>query len=91
MSTRTLSEMKSHILNKAMGDAEFRTNLLADPRAVIAQELEILIPEGFNIQVHQDSANSAHLVLPLSDRLSEEELEKAVGGVDVNWNTVNIS
>lgn len=91
MATRTLSEMKAHIMDKAAEDLEFRANLLTDPKAVISAELAVSIPEGFNIQVHQDDATTAHMVLPLSDRLTEEELARAVGGVEVNWNTVNIS
>ena len=51
----------------------------------------VSIPERFTIQVHEDDATSAHVVLPLSDRLTEEELAEIAAGVDVNWDTVNIS
>lgn len=92
MANLTMSEMKAQIMVKATEDGEFRTKLVEDPKGVISAELGVFIPEEFTIQVHEDSAISAHLVLPLTDRLTEEELGKAaIGGVDVNWDTVNVS
>ena len=38
------------------------------------------IPEGFNVEVHEDSATTAHLVLPPSPKLTEAELAMAAGG-----------
>ena len=89
--TRTMSEMRAHLTAKAAEDAGFRESLVADPRAVISAEFGISIPETFTIQVHEDSDTTAHLTLPPTDRLTEAELERAAGGVDVNWDTVNIS
>ena len=91
MATTTMSEMKAHIMKRATEDGEFRAKLLADPRPVISAELGVSIPERFTIQVHENDATSAHVVLPLSDRLTEEELAEIAAGVDVNWDTVNIS
>ena len=83
MATQTMSEMKAHIMARAAEDQGFRTQLLADPKAVISAELDIFIPDQFSIQVHEDSTTTAHLVLPMSDRLTDEQLAKAAGGVDV--------
>ena len=80
MATARLSEMKAHIMARATEDGDFRAKLLADPRAVISAELDVSIPETFAIQVHEDSAATAHLVLPLSDQLTEEDLAQIVGG-----------
>ena len=80
---QTIGEMKAHIMTKAAEDEDFRAQLLKDPRSTVSAELDIFIPEQFTIKVHEDSATTAHLVLPLSDRLTEEELATAVGGVDV--------
>ena len=91
MTTRTMSQMKAYIMAKAVEDESFRENLIADPKTVISAEFGISIPEAFTIQVHEDSGTAAHLILPPSDRLTEAELERAAGGVDVNWDTVNIS
>ncbi|MCY3919608.1 MAG: NHLP leader peptide family RiPP precursor [Chloroflexi bacterium] len=91
MATTTMSEMKAQIMQRAAEDDEFRARLLADPKPVISAELGVAIPERFTIQVHEDDATSAHLVLPLSDHLTDEELAEIAAGVDVNWDTVNIS
>ena len=91
MATRTISEMKQQVAARAGEDEDFRARLLADPRSVIEAELGVSIPDQFAIHVHEDGATAAHLVLPVSDRLTEEELAEVAGGVDVNWDTVNIS
>ena len=92
MAARTMREMKQHVAARAGEDEDFRARLIADPKSVIETELDVSVPEQFAIHVHEDDATAAHLVLPLSDRLTEEELsEVAAGGVDVNWDTVNIS
>ena len=75
-------EMRARSMDKAAEDRGFRTQLLADPKATISAELGVFIPEEFTIQVHEDSGTSAHLVLPPSDQLTEEDLAQVAGG---NW------
>ena len=77
----TATELKAQILGKAEEDSDFRAHLIADPRAAISTEVGTTIPEGFNVVVHEDSATTAHLVLPPSPKLSEAELEEATGGI----------
>jgi len=74
--------MKTHLVARADESEDFRTRLVADPRSVISAELGVSIPEAFNVQVHEDSATTAHMVLPMTDRLTEEELAQVAGG---NW------
>ena len=83
MANRTVSEMKVHLLSRADESEDFRTRLVADPKSVISAEFGISIPEGFSVQVHEDSATTAHMVLPMTDRLTEEELAEVAAGVDV--------
>ena len=77
----TATELKTQILSKAAEDGEFRTRLLTDPKAAISAETGVTIPEGFDVAVHEDSATTAHLVLPPSPQLSEADLENIAGGV----------
>ena len=83
MANRTISEMKAHLVAKADGSEDFRARLVADPRSVISAEFGISIPEGFAVHVHEDSATTVHMVLPMSDRLTEDELATVAAGVDV--------
>ena len=78
----TATELKTQILTKADEDSDFRARLLTDPKAAISTELGTAIPEGFNVLVHEDSATTAHRVLPPSLKLSEAELAQVSGGGD---------
>ena len=70
----TATEMRDRILSRADEDSEFRARLIADPKAAVASEVGISMPEGFDVVVHEDSATTAHLVLPPSPKLTEAEL-----------------
>ncbi len=77
---KTATELKAQVLTRADEDSDFRAHLVADPRAAIADETGMTIPEGFDVAVHEDSANVAHLVLPPSSELTEADLAMAAGG-----------
>ena len=83
MATRTISEMKAHLVARADESEDFRTRLVEDPKSVISAEFGVSIPEGFDVQVHEDSATAAHMVLPMTDRLTEDDLAEIAAGVDV--------
>ena len=84
----TAAEMKTRILSKAGEDADFRAHLIADPKAAISSEVGNAIPDGFDIVVHEDSATTAHLVLPPSPELTDAELETVAGGA--NWGPFDV-
>ena len=90
MSTNTrissVREMRESLIGKASEDLEFRARLTTDPRAAIHEALGVEIPERFNVQVHEETADTTHLVLPPPARLDEAELIRASGGVD--WNAM---
>ena len=78
----TATEIKTQILSKAAEDGDFRARLVADPRAAISAEIGANIPDEFSLSVHEDSATTAHLVLPPSPELTDAELAQVSGGVD---------
>ena len=77
----TATEMRDRILDRAAEDGEFRARLIADPKAVIAWELGITLPDSFDVVVHEDSATTAHLVLAPSPKLTDADLKAAAGGI----------
>ena len=77
---RTATELKVQILSRADEDGDFRARLVADPKGAVAEETGTIIPEGFNVKVHEDGATTVHLVLPPSPELTEAELAMAAGG-----------
>ena len=84
----TATEMRDRILNRADADSDFRALLLADPKAAISAEIGTTIPDGFDVTVHEDSATTAHLVLPPLPELSEAELQLVSGGGNLWENTM---
>ena len=84
----TAHEIQARLLDRVGNDDGFRARLLADPKAAIREALDVEIPEGFTIHVHEDGPATAHLVIPQpAAELSEEELKMASGGIfRENWN-----
>ena len=77
---QSLSEMRARIVDKASQDAEFRAQLLSNPKETIGQELDLTVPASLSIEVHEESATTAHLVLPSNGSLGEGDLEAVAGG-----------
>ena len=92
----TEQEIKAALLAKATSDAGFRARLVADPRATFEQEFDIVVPEGYRLHVHEETATSAHLVLPRTGNgLDASEMSSVSGGTTIappvppsqwNWN-----
>ena len=87
-------EMRDHILGRAADDAEFRTRLIADPKATLNEEFGVNLPDSFAISVHEDSSTHVHLVLPPTKELNESELRAVraahVGGTEMCSNSDTI-
>ena len=76
----TPNEMRMKIVGKATGDADFRAQLLSDPKGAIEQELGVTIPASMSVEVHEESGAAAHLILPPASKLSESDLQAVAGG-----------
>ena len=76
----TPEAMRTRIVGKAAEDADFRARLVSDPKEAIGQELGISMPESLSVQVHEESAETVHLVLPPESKLSEGDLQAVAGG-----------
>ena len=74
--------MQAKIVGKASADAGFRARLLGDPKGAIAQEFGVAIPASLSVEVHEESATTAHLVLAAAGSLTESELEAVAGGTE---------
>ena len=76
----TSDEMRARIVQKKDEDDEFRSQLISDPRGAIEKELDVTIPDGLKIEVHEDSIETAHLILPPKPKLDETQLSQIAGG-----------
>ena len=79
--TETLGGMRDALFERASGDAEFRSRLLADPKAAVKEEFGFDAPAGLSIEVHEQTSKIVHLVLPPPDVLNETELKQVAGGL----------
>ena len=76
----TLADMRDALTERATADAEFRSRLLADPKAVVKEEFGFDLPSDFTVEVHEERLGTAHLVLPPRETLDETELKPVSGG-----------
>ncbi|MGF1575122.1 MAG: NHLP leader peptide family RiPP precursor [Cyanophyceae cyanobacterium] len=100
------NEIESKIILKAWEDDAYRQSLIANPRAVLSEEIGKPIPDGGSFVVVEEKPNSFYLVLPQKPRLIEEviheseeltqtELESVAGGAIAvvgtdKWNVVYV-
>lgn len=78
-------EMLRQIVDKSAVDAEFRQQLLADPKNAITAELGITMPESMNVVVHESDMQTVHLALPPDPNITEEQLEAVSAGLCCCW------
>ena len=76
---KTTQEIQKIVIDKASADADFRAQLLSNPKEAIQQAVGVTVPDGFTITVHEEDSRTAHLVLPPNSKLAPGELS-AVGG-----------
>lgn len=57
-------ELRDQIIEKAWSDAEFKEQLLADPKAAISEAFGVDIPAEINLEVLAESSDKYYLVLP---------------------------
>ncbi|MDE0130068.1 MAG: NHLP leader peptide family RiPP precursor [Gammaproteobacteria bacterium] len=82
---RSGEQMLQQIVEKSALDAEFRQQLLADPKNTISKELDIAIPDSMTIQVHESDMQTVHLALPPDPNITEEQLEAISAGLCCCW------
>jgi hypothetical protein len=76
------NEVLETIIETAWKDGAFKEKLLKDPRAALAQ-MNLVVPATLKIVVHEESADTVHLVLPRDPSktaLSDADLDAVAGG-----------
>lgn len=80
-------EARRQLIRRSADDEELRQRLLADPKGTAEEELGAELPEGIEIRVVEESADTIYLVLPpkpatseKGGELSDRELESVAGG-----------
>ncbi len=55
--------MLKQIVEKSALDADFRQQLLGDPKSTISAELGISIPDSMNVVIHESDMQTVHVAL----------------------------
>ncbi|MDQ8738788.1 NHLP leader peptide family RiPP precursor [Paenibacillus sp. LHD-38] len=56
--------LQDQIIQKAWEDADFKKELLANPKAAVKEAFGIDVPDTIEVEVVEESANKFYLVLP---------------------------
>ena len=70
-------QLREELIAKAEDNSAFRSRLIENPKKTIEQELGVTLAEDHDIEVHEETATTAHLVLPAQSRYSKAEREEA--------------
>jgi hypothetical protein len=82
----------AHIVSRAWKDESYRKRLLANSKAVLAEELGLEIPERVEVRVLEEEQNVRYLVIPYTrdkfhQPVTDAELASASGPVMGPTNT----
>jgi len=76
-------DYEAKIVARAWADEGFRARLKSDPRAAVAEETGITVPEPVQIEVLEETPDKAYLVIPTNrTEISDEELSLSGGYPD---------
>ena len=80
---------EAQVIDRAMKDAAFRAELLADPKAVFRRELGMEVPDRITVEVLEETPSTVYLVLPqavtvVNAELTDAELDSVAGGWTAN-------
>jgi len=81
LAVKTRKDLEVHLITRALKDEGFKHELLANPKALVEQELGTKLPEELEINVLEETEDTLYMVLPCNPYggMSEEELQASLG------------
>jgi len=80
---KTIGQLREEIMGRSLIDSDFRQRLLDDPVAALRDDVGVVLPDGFELHVHEDNGvDAAHIVLPPAAELTGEEMAQVAAGGD---------
>ncbi|MFH1725907.1 MAG: NHLP leader peptide family RiPP precursor [Elusimicrobiota bacterium] len=78
-------DIERTVVEKATSDETFRKELMKDPKAAMARLFNAKLPPKLKVVVHEDEADTMHLVIPSESlaqgELDNDDLDAVTGGV----------
>ncbi len=71
---------QADIIQKSWQDPKYLDELRADPKAVLADELGLELPDEMSVELCENTNDTFNIVLPVNSRTSEGELSEAALG-----------
>ena len=78
MATRAQAE--AVIAARAAADPSFKSKLMSNPEATLAEALGAPLPSGVKVTVLEESSTQSYIVIPAGSAVSESELAGVAGG-----------
>lgn len=81
LALKSRKDLEIYLITRALKDEVFKQDLIANPKAVIEQELGTKLPENLKINVLEESEDTIYIVLPCNpyDGIHEDELQTSLG------------
>ena len=89
----TREKVEAELASKAWRDPDFMEELRTNPKAVIAKEYGVQLPDALELKVIEETPNTLYLRIPPNPselELSDEQLEMVAGGEVVVSATIGI-
>lgn len=85
-----LASIKKFVIHKCLTDSKFKEKLMKNAKEALQGELNVKLPENFQLKVLEDTDQTCYVVLPSKKEiasgntddyeLSEQELQAIAGG-----------
>jgi hypothetical protein len=85
MAHESRRQVEQGLYDLAQKDPEFRSKLTSDPKGALSQLFGGQLPEDLNVQVHQEDANTIHIVLPNTTPVAGSATADAAGTLGVTY------
>lgn len=68
-----IQTLKDQIIQKAWEDAEFKQQLIANPKAAVKEAFGVDVPDTIEVEVLEETANKFYLVIPQSPAVDPKD------------------